>query len=165
MRNVVEVLEGVGRAELGRYFAPLQLKEGAGGNFRVLRTSAIELDLRVGFGARQTLANGLRVFAEDPELGGILVPVENSNVLGFEGTVVGLGRVTRFITLSTELDALIPVTDDAVVYTWRNQVTLRLVSFISLNYRFNVTRDPNLGIGEEPRTEHDVQLRFSYVIF
>jgi hypothetical protein len=165
MRNVVELRENVARVELGRYFAPVQLKQGAGGNFRVLRSSAIELDLRVGLGARQTLANGLHVFAEDPELGATLVPVEDSFVAGFESTLVGLGRVTRFITLSTELDALVPLTDDAIVYTWRNQVTLRLASFISLNYRFNVVRDPNLGIGEEPRTEHDVQLRFSYVIF
>jgi hypothetical protein len=164
---VIETLMAVDRVELGRDFAPLSLKEGAGGNFRVLRTPFAELDLRVGFGARQTFANGLRVYQEGvDETPNQLIPVENSDIEGLEGTLVGLGRLTRFITVSTELDGLVPVSsEDAVVFTWRNQITLRLASFISLSYRFNVTRDPNLGIGDDARTEHDVQLRFSYVLF
>jgi ABC-type uncharacterized transport system auxiliary subunit len=165
--NPMETLVGVTRVELGSLFAPLTLIEGAGGNFRVLRTAFAELDLRVGFGGRQTIANDLRVFEEAEEgMPARLIPVADAFVEGLEGTLVGLGRITRFITVSTELDGLIPISsEDAVVYTWRNQITIRLASFISLNYRFNVTRDPNLGIGNEARTEHDVQLRFSYVLF
>ena len=165
--NTVQTLVGVDRVKLGSTFAPLLLKQGTGGNFRVLRSQAVELDLRLGFGARQTFANGLFAFQSDPTGGpGHLIPAVDSTVEGLEGTVVGIGRVTRFITLSTELDGLIPISsNDFAVYTWRNQVTFRLVSFISLNYRFNLTRDPNLGIGTSPRTEHDVQLRFSYVLF
>jgi hypothetical protein len=133
-----------------------------------VRTQFAELDLRVGFGARQTFAHGLYAYTPGATAGapGRLTPAVDSKVAGFEATLIGIGRISRFITVSTELDGLVPVdTDDYIVYTWRNQVNLRLVSFISLNYRFNVTRDPNLGIGTAPRTEHDVQLRFSYVLF
>jgi ABC-type uncharacterized transport system auxiliary subunit len=153
----------VDRVRLGGAFAPLQLKQGAGGNFRVLRTRVVELDLRVGFGARQTVANGLFVFEDGTP--GQLVPIANASIAGAEATILGLGRLTNSITISTELDGLAPFSDDAVVFTWRNQATLRLASFLSLNYRFNVVRDPNLGIGGAARTEHDVQLRFSYVLF
>jgi ABC-type uncharacterized transport system auxiliary subunit len=160
-----ETLAGATHVEIGGTFAPLQLKQGAGGNFRVLRRTYLELDLRLGFGARQTLANNLYVFTTTTDGVNQLVPVEDSFLTGFEGTVVALGRLSSFITISSELEGLLPVTGDAAVYTWRNQASLRLVSFISLVYRFNVVRDPNLGIGEDPQTEHDVQLRFSYVLF
>ncbi|HKE14706.1 MAG TPA: ABC-type transport auxiliary lipoprotein family protein [Kofleriaceae bacterium] len=164
----VRTLTGVSRVRLGSTFAPLSLKEGAGGNFRLLRNRFAELDLRLGFGARQTVAEDLFVFEEDLMGGpsGRLIPVVSSSVEGIEGTLVGLGRLTRFVTLSTEVDGLVPVTgDDLAVVTSRNQIAVRLASFLSLNYRFNVTRDPNLGIGKDFRTEHDVQLRFSFVIF
>ncbi len=162
----VRTLTGVSRVRLGSTLAPLSAREGAGGNFRLLRAPLAELDLRLGFGARQTVANDLFVFEEDAAGGpGTLAPLVDSSVQGFEGTLVGLGRVARFITVSTELDGLVPVTkDDLLVVSWRNQATVRLASFLSLNYRFNLTRDPNLGIGTDVRTEHDVQLRFSFVL-
>jgi ABC-type uncharacterized transport system auxiliary subunit len=164
--QVVRMLDDVSRVRLGGPFSPLQLREGAGGNFRVLRTRFAELDVRLGFGARQTLTSDLFVFEAGAEgEPGRLVPVVDSTVEGLEGTLVGLARVSRFMTLSSEFDGLVPIGDDDIVYSWRNQVSLRLVSFVSLNYRFNVTRDPNLGIGRDARTEHDVQLRFSYVLF
>ncbi|HTE55069.1 MAG TPA: ABC-type transport auxiliary lipoprotein family protein [Kofleriaceae bacterium] len=163
----VELLENRSRVKLGSTFAPLQLREGTGGNFRVLRSRFAELDLRLGFGGRQTIANGLYVFEEDLAGGpGRLIPVIDSTVEGFESTLVGLGRVTRFATVSTELDSLVPINgEDLVVVTWRNQLNIRLASFLSLNYRFNLTRDPNIGIGTDVRTDHDVQLRFSFVLF
>jgi ABC-type uncharacterized transport system auxiliary subunit len=164
----VRTLMGVSRVKLGSTFAPFQMREGTGANFRALRTRFAELDLRVGFGARQTIANGLYVFQEgetdaDPD---VIIPVVDSSIEGVEATIVGLGRITRFVTVSTELDSLVPLWgEDLAVVTWRNQVNIRLASFLSLNYRFNLSRDPNLGIGDDVRTEHDLQLRFSWVLF
>src|SRR5262249_55640750 len=60
----VGTLTAASRIELGSTFAPTQLKQGAGGNFRVLRKSFLELDLRVGLGARQTFAGGLKVYQD-----------------------------------------------------------------------------------------------------
>jgi ABC-type uncharacterized transport system auxiliary subunit len=164
----VRTLVDVSRVKLGSTWAPVSVREGAGGNFRVLRTRFAELDLRVGLGGRQTIANGLYVFQPgeedtDPD---VIIPVVDSSVEGVESTLLGLGRVTRFVTLSTELDALVPLWgNDLIVVTWRNQMNVRLASFLSLNYRFNLSRDPNLGVGNDVRTEHDLQLRFSFVLF
>src|SRR5262249_43798218 len=162
----VGTLTAASRIELGSTFAPTQLKQGAGGNFRVLRKSFLELDLRVGLGARQTFAGGLKVYQDatsstPPEL----VAAEDSNLFGVEATFIALGRISSFISLSSELEGLAPATGDPVVFTLRNQATVRLVSFLSLNYRFNAIRDPTLEIDKEVHTEHDVQLRFSWVIF
>jgi ABC-type uncharacterized transport system auxiliary subunit len=163
--NTAQTLMAASSVELGSTFAPTQLKQGAGGNFRVFRKSFLELDLRVGFGARQTIAAGLKVFETQPDGTYDLRPVEDSNLFGLEATFVALGRISSFMTVSSELDGLAPVASgNGVVFTWRNQATLRLVSFLSLNYRFNATRDPSLG-QTDVTTEHDVQLRASWVIF
>lgn len=168
--------ELVDRLRLGGSFAPLQLREGTGGNFRVLRKRSIELDLRLGLGARQTLANGLRSYSdrqsradpspEDPERTLALYTyqlVEDSYVTGIEGTVVGFARPLPWVTVSTEFDGLLAFDQENSSFTWRNQISLRLASFASLNYRYNLTLDP--AIIDETQTEHDVQLRFSYTLF
>ncbi len=168
--------ELVDRLQLGGSFAPLQLREGTGGNFRVLRKRSVELDLRVGLGARQTLSNGLRTYGtrqsradpspEDPDR--VLAYytyqlVEDSFVNGIEGTIVGFARPLPWVTVSTEFDGLLAFDQDNSSFTWRNQISLRLASFASLNYRYNLTLDP--AIIDETQTEHDVQLRFSYTLF
>lgn len=161
----VHVLSQVTRVQLGALFAPTQLKQGFGGNFRVLRKSFLELDLRIGLGARETIASDLQIYTDLPDGTGRLTPVQDASQFGFESTVVILGRLSSFITFSSELEGLAPVwSGDGAVFTWRNQATIRLVSFLSLNYRFNAIRDPTLG-SEDIGTEHDVQLRFSWVIF
>lgn len=171
-----DAAEEVDRLELGGSFAPLQLRQGSGGNFRVLRKRTIELDLRLGLGARQTLANGLRTYgarqsrpdptADDPDR--VLAVyayelVEDSYVTGVEGTIVGFARPLPWVTVSTEFDGLLAFDQENSSFTWRNQISLRLASFASLNYRYNLTLDP--AIIDETQTEHDVQLRFSYTLF
>ncbi|MEZ4472430.1 MAG: hypothetical protein R3F60_16875 [bacterium] len=163
--NVVKTHVDVDRVKLGGPFAPLILQQGAGGNFRLLRRRNVELDLRLGFGARQTLANDLLVYESVAGAADRLVPAEDASVLGPEGTVVGIGRLSRWVTITSEFDGLLPVSDDAAVFTWRNQAGLRLIRYVSINYRFNATRDPNLDVEDTIRTEHDVQLRFSYTLF
>lgn len=155
------------RVRIGGPFSPLTLFQGTGGNFRLVRTRPVELDLRLGFGGRETFSNGFYNYfkaggtPDDPDL---LRDAPTNEVFGFEGTVVGLARVWRIIA-TTEFDGLVPVTDDKVIFSWRNQIGFRLASFASVNYRYNLIRDANLGLGDDVKSEHDVQLRFSYNLF
>ena len=158
--NVVATYVDVDKVDLAGPFAPISLKESGGGNFHLLRRRAIELDLRVGFGVSHTLADGALTFEDN-----VLKPIESNHSAGPEAAVVGFARLTRFVTITTEFDGLLPVTNDGAEFTWRNQVTLRLSSFASLNYRFNAERNPNIGVDADVKTEHDVQLRFSYTLF
>ncbi|MGI5864204.1 MAG: ABC-type transport auxiliary lipoprotein family protein [Myxococcales bacterium] len=158
--NTVETLGNTDLVKLGSPFSPLQVKEGLGGNMRVLRTLAFDLDVRAGIGARQYWANGERVWESD---GNRVKLVSDYQIEGFEGAVVGIARISRWVILGTELDGLVPFRQpENTVLTWRNQISLRLVSFASLNYQLNVTRDPNRRAGQMTVWEQLFQLRFSY---
>lgn len=161
--NVIRTLPDTDRVKLGGTFAPLRLFEGAGGNFRVLRRRNVELDLRLGIGARQTWANDLISYSTDS---GTFTAVEDSYITGVEGAVVGFVRLERWITFSTEFDGLMAFDRQDSTFTWRNQLNLRLASFISLALRYNMAFEPTLTeSGDDLRTEKDVQLRFSYTLF
>jgi ABC-type uncharacterized transport system auxiliary subunit len=147
---------------LGGPFAPLQLKEGMGGNLRALHTSVLDLDVRLGVGGRQYYPFGERAIVTSDGTDKVR-DVSGYRLTGLEGAVVGQARLSRWIALSTELDGLVPFWDAPhTVLTWRSQASLRLVSFASVNYLFNLTRDPNRNAGKTVLVEQLVQLRFSY---
>lgn len=161
--NAVETLH-TDLVKLGGPFAPLQLKEGMGGNFRALHTLSLDLDVRVGVGGRQYFPRGERAIES---VGGVdrVRDVSGYRLIGLEGAIVGQARLSRWIALSTELDSLVPFGDAPhTVLTWRSQASLRLVSFASVNYLVNLTRDPNRNAGKVVLLEHLVQLRFSYTL-
>lgn len=163
--NLLTTHQGIDRIQLGNPFAPIQLREGVGGNVRALHTVWVDLDLRLGVGARQYFPLGeLAVTTVDGT--DRLVRVSGYYLTGVEGAVVGTARLSRWFTLTTELDGLLPFGEpDNTVFTWRSQASLRLVSFASLNYLLNVTRDPNRRAGATTVWEQLFQLRFSYSVF
>ena len=163
--NLVRVHEQVDRVKLGGTFMPIDLREGGGGNFRLLRTVRFDVDVRLGLGAWQVLNNGLLTLDTNANNERQLEPVEDSLLEGVEGTLLVMARVTRWITLATDFDGLMPFKDstDKLIYTWRNHAILRLSSFSSLNYRLNIERRP--GRDEPTQLAHDVQLRFSFTLF
>ncbi len=72
----------------------------------------------------------------------------------------------RFGTVLLKVTAIEPFNEgQSLLFTWRNQASLRLASFASLNYRFVLIRNPVLNVGDPLQTEHDLQLRFSYTLF
>ncbi|MBU1428928.1 PqiC family protein [Myxococcota bacterium] len=153
----------VERVQLGGPFSPVSLLEGAGGNFKVLRKRQVELDFRLGLGARQSFARESFDYNE-----GTLIPIQDKRIEGVEATILTRANLTRWVILNSEFEGLYPFgADDDPYFSWRNQVSLRLAHFVSLNYRFNAVRDPNLGVidDEEIKKEHDVQLRFSLTLF
>ena len=150
----------VDRIGLGGSFSPLELRQSTGGNIILFRRRSVELDLRLGFATQQTLTNDLVNYREEDNC---LLGVDNSFIYGPEATLVGFVRLSRWVTLSTEFDGLLPIGDEDGVYTWRNQASVRLASFLSLNYRLNLEYKPTLSA--ETQVEQDVQLRFSYPVF
>ena len=163
--NVEETINVTDRIGVASAFAPTVIREGAGGNFRLFRRRNLELDLRLGVGALQTIANGLYVY-EDRESGNDrLTPVDSVFLEGGEGTVVGIARLTRYLTIATEFEGFLPLGEGDGLFTWRNQASLRLAQFASIVYRFNAILDPNTDIEKKIRTEQTLQLRFSYTLF
>lgn len=160
-----ETFTATDRVGVASAFAPTTILEGAGGNFRILRRRNLELDFRVGLGGRQVIANGLYVFEDLDGGNDTLTPVETITLEGGEGTVVGIARLSRYLTLATEFEGFLPFGDGEEVFTWRNQASLRLAQFVSIVYRFNAFRDPNIDVEDTIRTDHNLQIRFSYTLF
>lgn len=172
-----DLITGADEVEFAGPFAPTTLLEGAGGNFQAWRSREVELGLRLGVGARQQLTRGLRVRLDTPgDPNGAtpaerdppdrLVPVANRFIEGVEATAIGSARITRYVTVATEFDALYPFDQDQpFIFSWRNQIGLRLASFASLAYRLNLLRNPTLTLVDEVQSEHTVQLRFSITLF
>lgn len=162
-RVIGEALERVDLATA--FFSPVELIQGGGGNFQVFRSRDVELDLRLGLGARQVIARDAHVLlsGSGPDR---LVPLEAEAFEGVESSAVGSARLTRWVTLSTEFDSLYAFqADRPFIFTWRNQINLRLASFASIAYRFNALRNEALTLEDGVQTEHTLQLRFSYPLF
>ena len=95
---------------------------------------------------------------------------ENNTLVGIEGALVLKMSLTRWVLWQVEADILAPMlslpdssrTGKPVVGIDSN-VALRLASFASLNYIFEMERDPDLST--ETQTEHSILLRFAYRIF
>ncbi len=168
-----ELHSGPDRVLIADSFAPTQVLEGVGGNFQVWRSRAVDLSVRIGAGARQQFANGLaiRVSGEGTDAEGranpdVLRASPDRFLEGVEATAIGSARITRYVTLSTEFDALYPFDqNEEFIFTWRNQASLRLASFASLTYRLNMIRNPQLLLDDTVQMEHTVQLRFSLTLF
>lgn len=143
---------------------PVQLKQGAGVNFRVIHDLSFDLDLRSGFGSRQYLARDQLVPKDDPNTPAFeLRRVADTVLAGLEASALGQVRMTRYLQASTELDALLPF-DGAgnTQLTWRSAVSLRLGSFAALTYTLNVVRQPNVRPDSPWALEQGLQLRFQY---
>lgn len=143
---------------------PIQLKQGAGANFRLLHNAFVDLDIRSGLGARQYLARDQLVLQDDAATTALeLRRVANSFLAGLELSALAQVRLTRYLQGSTELDALVPFSGTAdTQMTWRSAVSLRLSSFAALTYALNLLRQPNVRPDLPFATEQGLQLRFFY---
>ena len=158
--------DGLGETQvmLAGSLAPIQLKQGAGANLRVLHSIFADLDLRSGLGSRQYIANGQLVPVDDPNTTSFELRQVRSTVLtGVEVSALGQVRVSRYLQASTEFDMLLPFEGlTATQLTWRNTIALRLSSFASVTYTLNIVRQPNVNPVDPYAWEQGVQLRFFY---
>ena len=143
---------------------PIQLKQGAGANFRLLHNAFVDLDIRGGLGARQYLARDQLVLQDDAATTALeLRRVASTFLAGVELSALGQVRLTRYLQASTELDTLVPFSGTAdTQMTWRSAVSLRLSSFAALTYALNLLRQPNVRPDLPFATEQGLQLRFFY---
>ena len=172
---------GVDRVKLSPPFGLTSLKEGTGLNWRVYKSRFAEGTLRTGIGARHRLAKDL---FEEVELSTLsdsvrqeptFPPIDvlpfrffreigSDNQVGVELTLLATARLSRWVLISLEVDALVPFDTVAnTVLEARASVAFKLTSYLSVNYVFRFLRDR--AILPEDRLEQDVLLRFSLELF
>lgn len=164
--EAVETLEEQLRFQLAPGFSPLDLREGAGVNFQVIRTVPLEVSARLGLGSRQFVVRDpgyvlTPITDRDGELEAVQ-QVFGNRLGGVELTLLATARLTRYVQLRSELDALVPVRLFNTYLQWRTIASLRLSSFASLNYRLELTRDTNQSLDQPLAFTNILQLQFFY---
>jgi hypothetical protein len=153
--QLIRVVPGATNVTLEPAFSPLVLRQGIGINSRLYRSFPLNVDLRIGFGARQTYVNSF-VLSDNQNSASRL---KNVTSTGLEALLVLDARLARSINFDSEFDLLTPSRDlDSWVFKWENRLRIFLVKFINIDVVADFEREETL---KRLQTRQQVLLRFS----
>ncbi|MGM0557944.1 MAG: hypothetical protein ACQEVA_16280, partial [Myxococcota bacterium] len=163
--------EVTNRLRLADPVNPFELFQSAGIFLEPVRRQAIQAMLRVGFGARETLANGVLIVQDDPNSANIQVQ-ELDDVIQ-AGAEAFLGAQGKFpeqrIDYRLGATAMIPFinnsdTDASAVDLTRlgfnGALTFNALDWLGLSYDVNVLSDPQML--DKVQVQNSVLLTFNY---
>jgi len=154
--DTVEVVTGADRIELGKALSPLYFKEGFGVTSALIRSIPVNLNIRSGYGARQTFARGTHIYDTNKKT---LIPIQDTDITGMEVLVLGDIRIGRFVLFYTEFDILMPERARSTwVYDGENRLRLNLTSNVSLLFKVEYWKDENV---KRTQSRYQTLLRFS----
>ena len=137
-------------------FFPLRLRQGVGINSQLFRTFPLNMDIRVGIGARQTFVSDSFELATNDSSA---IELENASSTGIEALLITDARLAKSVNFDSEFDILIPSTDtNEWVFSWENRLRIFLTSFINLDIVADLEREETLN---RLQGREQVLLRFS----
>ena len=137
-------------------FSPLIFRQGVGINSQLFRTYALNMDVRFGLGAKQTLVSDEFGLRRD-ELSATKLKTQTST--GLEALLVMDARLARFANLDSEFDMLMNSRDMGKwVFSWENRLRIFLTSFINLDLVADLEREETL---RRLQAREQILLRFS----
>ena len=143
-------------------FSPLELKEGLGINYSLIRSLRANFNVRVGLGYRQNI--NWKLYSKDAEVDTAFFEKNSVYLRGPEASLLGNLRILRNMMITSELDVLVPSgTNNQLVYDWENNLNLRLSKNISIDYTIRIKKDPS--IISYIQTEQILLLRYSFILF
>ncbi len=163
-------LQSSNRLELAGAFSPFTLNESLGVFVEPFNSKPLKLSIRLGFGARETFADGVLASQDDdatPEVE--LTELSDVYQAGAEGFAGVNGTVLEKITYEVGGSLLIPFinnddTDrtamDLARYGVVAQVGTNIFDWMSLNYQFRALKDPQLL--DEWQVQNALLLTFNY---
>lgn len=163
------------RLPLAENFRPLGLFESIGVALEPLSSERLRTSFRLGFGARQTFANGVLAIREDPGAPEAIdvLELQNSFQAGAEGFAGIEGRFEdQRIDYRFGATALVPFinnddTDRSALELSRlgltGNVRVGLFDWMGLTYNLRVLRDPQLI--EATQIQNSLLLTFNYTLF
>lgn len=154
--DTLSTFKGADTVDLGNAFSPIYLKQGFGVTSTLIKSIPVNLNVRSGYGARQTYARGAKNFDTDTN---ILSPMIESDITGVEMLVLGDIRIGRYVLFNTEFDMLMPESNrDTWVYDGENRLRLNITSNVSLLLTAEYWKDENVT---KTQTRYQMLLRFS----
>ena len=155
----IESMMGISEFTLSPPFSPIDLRQGIGINAQVISSFPLNLDMRVGFGARQHYVtdthdlNSSRTIARK---------LQDTATTGLEAVLLLQSRFSRLPSLDSEFDILIPATDTSTwEFTWENRLRLPLSRVVNVVVVFNFEREPPV---QRLQSTQQVLLRLSYLL-
>lgn len=163
-------LQSTNRLELAGAFSPFTLSESVGVFADPVSTVPLKLTFRLGFGARETFADGVLASQDDGDTPVVeLIELSNVYQAGAEGFAGVSGTVLEKINYEVGGSVLIPFinnddTDrtamDLARYGVVAQVGTNIFDWMSLNYQFRALKDPQLL--DEWQVQNALLLTFNY---
>lgn len=162
------------RTRLNGSFAPLDLSESLGVFAEPIRTVPFNLSTRVGFGARQTLADGVRIVADDAATENVVEVKSLENVVqaGAEAFVGIKGSLeNKRITYTVGGSAMLPFlnndarsrsTTELARLAAEANVTFNVVEWLNIVYSGKAIRDPQLI--DDIQLQNNLLLTFQYTL-
>jgi hypothetical protein len=139
--GAVDTLRNVREVTLDPSFYPLQLREGVGINSQLFRSFPLNMDLRFGWGARQTYVSDTYQVQGDPRTSTGAVELAQTSSTGFEALLITDARLGRYVSLDSEFDILLPSASlDSWVFSWENRWRIILTSFVNLDVVLDLDR-------------------------
>ena len=155
----IDTRTGISDFTLSPPFSPLELRQGIGINSQVISSFPLNLDMRVGFGARQSYVTDTYDLNSS---GTIARKLEDNTTIGLEAVLLLRSRFSRFPSLDSEFDLLIPKTDtNTWEFNWENRLRLPLSRFVNMVVVFNFKRQPPV---QRMQSEQQVLLRLNYLL-
>lgn len=178
--NLLDIHSGLDNFDLRKSLSSLSFREGAGVNLTLVKNVQLDLNLRLGVGARQALVKNLFTERSDIALSDIYMDnatitepyfivqkLNKSYQKGVESALVGNLRLLHWVVMNTDLQILEPFDDfkDPII-SWENSLVVRLGPYASLNYVTKIIRDPDFNSPQEPISrDQQILLRLSYALF
>ena len=162
------------RLELADPFEPFELTQSVGLFTNPVREQALDLSIRLGFGARQALAEGTLVVQDDSATDVVeVVEIDDAIQAGFEGFLGVAGDFPEQRTsYRAGFEALVPVAnnDDTGRSAWEltrwaltGGVTFSMFEWLGLSYDLRLVSDPQLL--EKTQVQNSLLLTFQYTFF
>lgn len=156
---------------------PLTLNESVGVFLDPKRSEKFSLNLRAGFGGRETFADGVLVIDDNKDTAEVeLVSLSNVYQLGFEAFAGVSGKLKKGkVTYRSGLSALFPVVNndaddrsvtDLARIGFEGNLTVNVFDWMSLVYNLSIVRDPQLfPAGQElTQVQNNLLLTFKYAL-
>jgi len=146
---------GARKVSLNPSLFPMELRQGIGINSVMIENPSVNVDLRLGIGARQTFHSNSFLLT-----GTNTAKKQDTTIsTGFEALLINDARIGRYIDLNSEFDLLVPNLGDvnSWVFSWENRLRIFLSSFINLD----IVADLDRQEGADLQATEQVLLRFS----
>lgn len=154
--DTLSIIPNPNEVTLSPSFFPLRLRQGIGINSQLLRSFAINADVRLGLGARQTFVSNSFELSSDERSAAEL---KNASSIGLEAVFITDARLAKSINFDSEFDILIPSADtNEWVFSWENRLRIFLTSFINLDLVGDLEREETL---KRLQGREQILLRFS----